>query len=49
LYEQLALAGFARIFLQNKADDAANPLWIGKGNIVAHLTQLCEKNRSKDG
>jgi hypothetical protein len=30
-----------RIFSQNKAGDAANPLWIGKGNIVAHLTQLC--------
>jgi hypothetical protein len=30
-----------RIFSQNKADDAANPLWIGKDNLVAPTTQLC--------
>jgi hypothetical protein len=36
-----------RIFSQNKAGDAANPLWIGKGNIAAHLTQLCGKSAAK--
>jgi hypothetical protein len=34
-------------FSQNKAGDAANPLWIGKGSIVARLTQLCGKFAAK--
>jgi hypothetical protein len=44
LYEQLALTGFARIFSQNKAEDAANPLWLGKDDNA-----VMRKNRSKDG
>jgi hypothetical protein len=32
------------IFSQNKADDAANPLWIGKESNA-----VMRKNRSKDG